>query len=347
MPRGRRTPAGGYKVIYEYANRLQHDGYKVYIVYPGTMLFKTRSLLSKCNQIRKYIFLLLRGASCKRWFALDGRISERMTLSLNYRDVPKTDFYVATAVLTSTYLKDYPISRNRKLYLIQDFEAWGVTEDFVRETYRYGLKNIAISNWLADEIYKSGATCTIIKNGFDFTYFQLRTPIEQRDRFHVSMMYHTSKRKGCQDGINALKKVKEIYPQLSATLFGVAKMPKELPAWIEYYQSPTKDVHNRIYNESSIYLAPSHQEGWGLTVGEAMICGAAVVCTDTLGFKEMVIHEENGLMCSVKDVAALANNIKRLIEDNAQRIKLAKKGNETIQKFRWDSSYKKFKNLLE
>lgn len=346
MPGSGKKPAGGFKVVYEYANRLHEDGYAVHIAYAGTLMFKRKRILSKCNQVRNLLRMFLLGYSCRNWFALDEGATEHMTLSLNYRDVPKTDFYIATAVLTSTYLRDYPISINRKLYLIQDFENWFVPDDYVRDSYRYGLKNIAVSNWLAAEIHKTGAVCTIIKNGFDFNYFKLRTPIEQRHRYHVSMMFHTNKRKGCQDGIYALNKVKQIYPQLSVTFFGVPKRPKGLPDWIEYYQNPTKEVHNRIYNESSIYLAPSHQEGWGLPVGEAMICGAAIVCTDTLGFKEMVKHEENGLMCRVGDIAALTNNIIRLINNDTLRIELAKKGNEAIQKFRWDTSYKVFKSLL-
>lgn len=42
-----------------------------------------------------------------------------------------------------------------------------------------------------------------------------------------------------------------------------------MPGWMEYYRQPDRDTHNRIYNSSSIYLASSLQEGWGLTVGEA------------------------------------------------------------------------------
>ena len=60
-----------------------------------------------------------------------------------------------------------------------------------------------------------------------------------------------------------------------------------MPGWMEYYRQPDHDTHNRIYNSSSIYLASSLQEGWGLTVGEAMIYGNAIVCTDTLGFQEV------------------------------------------------------------
>lgn len=46
------------------------------------------------------------------------------------------------------------------------------------------------------------------------------------------------------------------------------------------YKNPTPEQHLKINNESAIYLGCSKLEGWGLTVGEAMMCGQAVVCTD-------------------------------------------------------------------
>jgi glycosyltransferase involved in cell wall biosynthesis len=231
--------------------------------------------------------------------------------------------------------------------LIQDFENWGVTEENVYDTYNYGFKNIVISKWLADRVHRCGAECTIIPNGFDFSYFTLRTPIENRNRYSISMLYHLNERKGCADGMDAVCFVKKKYPQLVVTFFGVPERPKDLPEWIEYYQQPDKDTHNRIYNESSIYLAPSRQEGWGLTVGEAMICGAAVVCTDTQGFKEMVVDGVNGLISPVSDSKKLADNIIKLLEDDRLRQELALAGNKSIQKFSWTRSYALLRNMIE
>lgn len=210
-----------------------------------------------------------------------------------------------------------------------------------------GFKNIVISSWLGNRVKKSGADYTLIKNGFDFNYFKLTNPIETRNPFHISMLYHWSSRKGCDFGLAALKKLKIKYPQLSATFFGTPNPPEDLPEWIEYCQKPDKDTHNRIYNESAIYLAPSLQEGWGLTVGEAMICGCAIVCTDTLGFKEMVVDGENGLIAPIGNAEALADKMESLLKDDCLRQEIAKRGNASIQQFTWDDSYNKLKKLFE
>ena len=161
------------------------------------------------------------------------------------------------------------------------------------------------------------------------------------------MLYHKNKLKGCSYGIEALTIVKQRYPQLKALFFGVPERPANLPEWIEYYRTPDCETHNRIYNESAIYLAPSLQEGWGLTVGEALICGAAVVCTEAKGFKEMVTDGETALICPVSNSRALADSIIRLIDNPSLRISMARKGNAAISQFTWDASYDKLKHLLE
>ena len=39
LPADASTPYGGYKVVFEYANRLTADGHKVTIVYPASFWF--------------------------------------------------------------------------------------------------------------------------------------------------------------------------------------------------------------------------------------------------------------------------------------------------------------------
>lgn len=336
-------PAGGYKVVYEYANRLVADGYRVNIVYSGSLFWMKKSLYFKLTNCVRYVERLIKGYSGRRWFDLDKRVKEHFTFSLNYRHLPKSDIYVATSPYTAMYVKDYPT--DRKYYFIQDYENWGaVTDEILRSTYHYPMNKIVISNWLKKIIDEEKEDCALIPNGFDFNYFRYTKPIDKRDKFSVVMLYHEMERKGCKYGFEALNLVKKRYPQLKVTLFGTPERPDDLPEWYEYYQRPNRDTHNRIYNETAIFLGTSNIEGWGLTVGEAMICGAAVVCTDNKGYLEMAVHKENALVSPVRDAQALADNIIRLFEDDELRCRLASNAMEHIKQFTWDKAYKK---LLE
>ena len=143
-------------------------------------------------------------------------------------------------------------------------------------------------------------------------------------------MYHTQELKGCDDGFEALNLVKRKYPDLKVSLFGVYPTPENLPDWITYYRQPDKETFNNIYNSAAIFIATSWSEGWGLVVGEAMMCGCAVACTDNNGYKEMAIDGTTALLSPIKNPTALAQNFIRLIENDPLRLELSERGNEYI-----------------
>lgn len=339
-------PTGGYKVAYEYANRLVADGHKVNIVYSGSLFWKKKKSYYKLTNCVRYVQQLIKGYSCRNWFALDKRVKEHLTLSLNYRHVPKSDIYICTSPYTAMYVKDYPTEN--KYYFIQDYENWGyVTDNILRSTYHYPLKKIVISNWLVQIMKEEKCECSLIPNGFDFEYFNKYIEYEKKDRYTICMLYRTAPQKGCKFGFHALDIVKKRFPQLRVNLFGTCKRPDGLSDWYIYHRSPDRQTHNRIYNESSIYLGCSTIEGWGLPIGEAMICGAAIVCTDNLGYKEMAKDGHTALLSPVEDAQGLADNIIKLLEDDNLRKELATNGHKFIKQFDWDKSYKKLKEVLK
>jgi len=346
FPGHAKFPCGGNKVVNEHANRLVADGHEVHIVYAGSLFWQQKSAYFKLTNCYRYLERWAKGYSCRGWFPLDRRVKEHFAWSLNYRHVPNSDIYVCTSPYTAMYLKDYPTGK--KFYFIQGYENWGcVTDAILRSTYHYPLKKIAISSWLRDIITdEEKESCALVPNGFDMTYFGQRIPPEERQPATVCMLYHQMQRKDCQCGFDALDIVKEKYPMLKVNIFGTPARPSHLPDWYDYYQCPDRETHNRLYNESAIFIGTSQVEGWGLTVGEAMICGAAVACTDNPGYLEMAQDGATALVSPIHDSQRLAANVIRLIEDDEMRIHIAKAGHDFIQQFTWENSYQKFKEAL-
>lgn len=341
---------GGTKVVLEYANRLVERGWDVRLVfamngYDGKNIFKRiYCLLSLLKSLVMY------GRSVRNWFNLDSRVKELFVSKLDYKKVPSSDVYIATYVSTAPLLNKYPIEAKRKFYLIQDYEIWekGWSEDKTRQTYHYDMTKFVISGWLKDLLKGEGVESIKIPNGFNFDYFKKTIPIEQKDKYCITVLYNKNPHKGVEFSLAAVRSVKINYPQLKVKLFGTYKSrPEELDDWMEYYSNPNQELHNKLYNESSIYVAASTYEGWGLTIGEAMICGCAIACTDTEGFKEMVVDGKTGLLSPVRDVEALSQNIMTLIEDDELRISIASAGNESIAKFTWDNSVNILEKTLE
>lgn len=350
LPAVANVPVGGYKVVYEYANRLVNDGFAVSIVYAAyskrydvSMLF---NMLRAVKGLFRLFYYRVFGYSTA-WFDVDAKVDEQVVMSLSERFVPKSDIYIATSVLTAIELNRWSCDNEKKVYLIQHYENWaGVTDTMLCETYRYPFKKIVISKWLYKIVSQYDPQCVQIPNGFDFDFFKRTTNYADRDSCCLAMLYHTQELKGCADGFKALSIVKQRYPELKVNIFGVAPRPQDLPDWYCYYQQPNREDFNKLYNEASIFVGTSWAEGWGLTVGEAMMCGCAIACTDNDGYKEMVTDGQTALISPIKTPELLADNIIRLIEDSKLREGIANNGYEHIQLFCWDSSYKKLKSLL-
>ena len=350
------TPCGGYKIVYEYANRFSDAGYEVSIVYPHVEDIFSKSKKNIFFRIKRYFGFIIKwklGGRLKggEWFDLSSNIRKIFVFRLDNHFLKgklKDNRIVATAIETAYALNEMTfISDQNKFYFIQDFEKWnGKTDDDVYNSFRFPLKKIVIAPWLLHEVEKSGATAALVPNGFDFDYFRLTNPIEKRGPYEIAMLYHKDDRKCCCDSIAALKIVKERFPELHITMFGTPEKP-ELPDWFSYYRCPDRQTHNMIYNNASIFVAASSVEGFGLTVGEAMICGCCVVCTDTTGFKMMIQNNETGLLSPVFDVQKLSENITKLIEDNELRIRLAQNGSSYIKQFTWQNAFALFKSAVE
>lgn len=344
MPAVAHRPTGGFKVIYEYSNRLSKRGYDVtccYTVTPPTPYVKHAGFfIVLAKHIAK---LILNCYTCRRWFDLDKKIHEICVWNFKQKNIPYADVYIATAVRTSYFLASYHIDKKRqkKLYFIQDYENWGCPNSFVDASYKLDLQKIVISDWLLGKVRAQGGNAALCHNGFDFDYFKQIVPPEDRSPFVIAMLYHENEVKRCQDAITALKIVKKEIPQLMVNIFGQYKNPK-LPDWFTYYRRPDKETHNRILNEASIFIYASRAEGFCLPPAESMICGCAVCGTDIPGIPYQK-NEVTTLSSPPMNPRALASNILRLIQNRELRLQIAHAGHDFIcTNYDWENSVQKF-----
>ncbi len=346
LPNNASKPVGGVKVVLEYANRLANDGFEVELVYGATTRWMKFGVLHTLYYLAQFIYQKLSGSYLPRWFKLNKRVRQRLVWSHDRNRFSKEAKVIATAVDTAWYLNRYDLPAEQKYYFIQDFENWFVDDDFVRETYRYPMHKIVVSQWLRKVVEDCGEKADWVPNGFDFHFFKLTVPVDQRMATEIIALYHTDRRKGLDVAFEAFRLARARLPLLHVTLFGTPARPERLPEWIEYYQRPDRETFNRIYNRAAIFVGSSYTEGWGLTVGEAMQCGCAVACTDNKGYLEMARDGVTALVSPVGDAKALADNIVRLAEGDALRCQIAHRGNAFIQQLDIEESYRKFKHAL-
>jgi D-inositol-3-phosphate glycosyltransferase len=131
-------------------------------------------------------------------------------------------------------------------------------------------------------------------------------------------------RPGYSDGIER-DRIEEIVAELGLT--EITRFPGRLG-----------EVELPIYYAASdVCVTPSHYEPFGLVAIEAMASGIPVIASDVGGFQFTVIPEETGLLVPVKDDAAFAVAIDRILTEPGLGDRLGQAARTRVEQcFSWD-----------
>ena len=138
--------------------------------------------------------------------------------------------------------------------------------------------------------------------------------------------------KGPFEFVEAATRLKAEYPQARFQILGpldanpTSVSMADIDAWrrdgVVEYLGETEDVRPYLA-AASVFVAPSyHREGLPRSILEAMATGRAIVTTDMPGCRETVATGENGFAVAPRDPNALAEAMRRFIEDPALATKM-------------------------
>lgn len=114
-----------------------------------------------------------------------------------------------------------------------------------------------------------------------------------------------------------------------------------------HLNGPTDDIKQEYLN-SSLFVFSSRFEGFGMVLIEAMACGLPVISFDCpCGPKDIVRHQEDGLLVPSGDVAELSDAIHQLLSDDALRHVMAKKAIVNVRRFELSEIAERWKNLYD
>ncbi|MCR5508180.1 MAG: glycosyltransferase family 4 protein [Lachnospiraceae bacterium] len=326
LPRYSRKPIGGFGVIYQYACGLVRDN-DVYMLYLNEDIFVNYPLPRALKKIGGVIMTFFE----PRWFGLDKRI-RKMTLKTPHLDriMNEMDTVICTAIETVGYVRDLDTSAD-KAYFIQDFENWSFPDEYVYESYGLGFKNIVVSSWLkelVDEHAKLGSY--LVKNPVDTRIYRVKTPVDERKKHTIALLYHGAAYKGLNYAFEALDKLKEIYDDIEVKMFGTTVPDRKLPGWIKFTYNASSEETVSIYNSVQVFMCATVREGFGLTGLEAMACGDMLVSTDYEGVREYAVNNVNAMLSPVEDVDALVRNVCLAFDDAWLRKELINEGLKTV-----------------
>lgn len=162
--------------------------------------------------------------------------------------------------------------------------------------------------------------------------------------------------------ILAFKEVLKTHPDATLLMAGDGELLNTCKNLISLYRLEnnikligiiTPETYRELLTESlafvqhSITAANGDMEGTPVSILEASAAGLPVISTHHAGIPDVIIHEETGLLCDEHDVEAMANNMKRVLDDVNFAKQLGQNGKEHIkQNFSMERHIDKLQEVL-
>ncbi|MDL2274579.1 glycosyltransferase [Desulfosarcina sp. OttesenSCG-928-G10] len=191
-----------------------------------------------------------------------------------------------------------------------------------------------------------GVKATVIRNGVDTIYFNperktASLPWEipkNGDIFVFGQVARLVEAKDQQNLLRAFALVHQAYPQTRMLLVGQGEKHALLEALrtelglgnAVHICSALLDIPERL-RSMDVFVLSSKREGLPMAVLEAMACGIPVISTDVGAIRMLNTDSECVALVPPEDAAALAQCMVELLENKAERLRMARQGTILVQ----------------
>lgn len=145
------------------------------------------------------------------------------------------------------------------------------------------------------------------------------------------------KEKGISELLDAVRDLKQEFPDLQLYLGGVwaeeslerkAKACDEYVHYLGWIGAKEKEKYLQMCN---IFVLPTYFEGLPMSLLEGMAYGCACVATEVGGIPLVMTNRENGLVIPAKDVKALKDSLRELLQSQKLQEVLGKNARKTVE----------------
>jgi len=219
---------------------------------------------------------------------------------------------------------------------------------------------VALNQRLKDEIVAKWSIppskVTVVPNGVDTRAFcpDSRKAADVRAKYRIEGMYclfvgQLRNRKGVDSLLRAFNEIDN--NKMKCVVVGDGPERDKLEKLADDFKLhskvlftgavPFEDLTD-LYAEAEFFVLPTVAEGSPLVVLEAMASGLPVISTKVSGIPEVIDNEQNGFIVPPRDVHALAECMRVLIEDDELRAKMSKTARKkTVASFSWNAVARK------
>jgi glycosyltransferase involved in cell wall biosynthesis len=224
------------------------------------------------------------------------------------------------------------------------------SETVIRFFYPHS-KFIAISNSTAEDLKKIGVENKIyvVQSGIPTIP---EHDIGGRQKDLIAYVGRVKKYKSINHFVKAVAVIKR-KRSIEAVVVGdgdaknkLINLAKNLNIHITFTGFVSEEEKYRIYSSARVIIQPSIKEGWGLTAIEAQSCGTPVVCADSPGLREVVLHNKTGFLYPYGNIEVLSARVIELLDDDKKWHKFSHAANTWAKRFSWDNAAEKIEQIL-
>ena len=160
-----------------------------------------------------------------------------------------------------------------------------------------------------------------------------------RDCFVIGTVSVLRPEKGLSTLLHAFAQVRHLRPEMKLAIVGDGSILESLKSearalgiYEDCVFAGSRAEVTEWLSALDIFVLPSLSEALSNSLMEAMACGCPVVASNVGGNPELVQHGETGLLFEPGDAASLSGMLRRLIENQQLRQRLADAGSECIRR---------------
>lgn len=221
-----------------------------------------------------------------------------------------------------------------------EHESGPIGKRLIRSTLAHAALVIALSEQWRERLLRicPGARVEVLPNAVAIPS-SVSSRRLQTDEPVVLFLGHLLRDKGVFDLVRAFARIAPQFPRMKLMLGGIGAIAEVrqladqlgvqervlCPGWLG---PEDKDA---ALARSTCFILPSYAEGMPMALLEAMSWGLPVIATPVGGIPQVVSDEVNGLLVPPADVDALANALRRLMENPTLRQQLGDAARATIE----------------
>lgn len=217
---------------------------------------------------------------------------------------------------------------------------------------------ININHQVEEELVKVGfdkEKIFVNTPGIDVEYFRNLKMSDNVPQYDGTFLARLNPSKGIFDLVKIWKRVVEKKPESKLAIIGGGseeiknKLKNEikknnLEKNVEVLGFLENDESFSIIKNSKVFIFPSHEEGFGIAIVEAMACGAPVISWDLRIYEE--IFENFSIQVKENDIDHFAREVNSFLQDQNRRSKYGINAKHFVKKYSWDAIAKRHQRML-